>query len=83
MPLLVLQKIRDSILIIMVYHTNKKLFTFIGVFLLATWTGKHKYVFFQSDKYVLGGFMNVDADGLDFELLANVESQIDYIVISG
>ena len=31
--------------------------------------------FLQSDKYVLGGFMNVDDGGLDFDFLANVESQ--------
>ena len=50
---------------------------------------KNSKSYFQSDKFVLGGFMNATEEGLDFEALANVEtrygvygniwlSQIDY-----
>ena len=55
---------------------NKKYLLLLVCTSLLLGQAKTNMSFFQSDKYVLGGFMNVDADGLDFELLANVESQI-------
>ena len=60
----------------MVYHTNKNYLLLLVCSSLLLGQANTNMSFFQSDKYVLGGFMNVDADGLDFELLANVESQI-------
>ena len=60
----------------MFYHPNKNYLLLLVCTSLLLGQAKTNMSFFQSDKYVLGGFMNVDADGLDFELLANVESQI-------
>ena len=60
----------------MLYHPNKNYLLLLLWSSLLLGQAKTNVSFFQSDKYVLGGFMNVDADGLDFELLANVESQI-------
>ena len=62
----------------MLYHSNKKYLLLLACTSLLIGQAKTNMSFFQSDKYVLGGFMNVDADGLDFELLANVESQIGF-----
>ena len=59
----------------MFYHPNKKYLLLLVCTSLLLGQEKTNMSFFQSDKYVLGGFMNVDADGLDFEFLANVESQ--------
>jgi len=60
----------------MFYHPNKNYLLLLVCTSLLLGQANTNMSFFQSDKYVLGGFMNVDADGLDFELLANVESQI-------
>ena len=60
----------------MFYHPNKNYLLLLVCTSLLLGQAKTNMSFFQSDKYVLGGFINVDADGLDFELLANVESQI-------
>ena len=59
----------------MFYYRKKKYFIFLVHISLLFGQAKTNMPFFQSDKYVLGGFMNVDDDGLDFEFLANVESQ--------
>ena len=59
----------------MFYYRKKKYFIFLVNISLLFGQAKTNMPFFQSDKYVLGGFMNVDDDGLDFEFLANVESQ--------
>ena len=59
----------------MFYYRKKKYFIFLVHISLLFGQAKTNMSFFQSDKYVLGGFINVDADGLDFEFLANVESQ--------
>ena len=60
----------------MLYHPNKNYLLLLVCTSLLLGQAKTNMSFFQSDKYVLGGFMNVDADGLDFELLANAESEI-------
>ena len=59
----------------MVYHTNKNYLLLLVCTSLLLGQANTNMSFFQSDKYVLGGFMNVDDSGLDFDFLANVESQ--------
>ena len=49
----------------MFYHPNKNYLLLLVCTSLLLGQANTNMSFFQSDKYVLGGFMNVDADGLD------------------
>ena len=73
----------------MFFFLNKKYIYLLAFSAVLFGQAKNSKSYFQSDKFVLGGFMNATEEGLDFEALANVEtrygvygniwlSQIDY-----
>ena len=56
------------------FHLNKNYFLFL-FFAVLSGQATNNRSFISSDKYVLGGFINANDLGLDFEVLANLESR--------
>ena len=59
----------------MFFFLIKKYIYLLAFFTVLFGQAKNNKSYFQSDKFVLGGFMNATEGGLDFEALANVESR--------
>ncbi len=59
----------------MFFFINKKYIYLLAFFTVLSGQDKNNKSYFQSDQFVLGGFMNANDGGLDFEVLANVESR--------
>jgi len=57
------------------FFINKKYIYLLAFFTVLFGQAKNNKTYFQSDKFVLGGFMNATDGGLDFEALANIESK--------
>ena len=58
----------------MFFHSEKKYIYLLVLFTFLSGQTKNSGSYFQSDNYVLGGFMNISDGALDFECLANIQS---------
>ena len=58
----------------MFFHPEKKYIYLLVLFTFLSGQTKNSRSYFQSDNYVLGGFMNISDGALDFECLANIQS---------
>lgn len=58
----------------MLFHGSKKCIYLLAWFTIISGQAKNSKSYFQSENYVLGGFMNVSDGALDFECLANIQS---------